>query len=473
MSADAERRDFDRRDAEFRGVADRDAGPRDSEVRDAEQHEGGHCAGGHAGAERCDSARHAAERVLRELAPRVLGTLVRRGGDFSSAEDALQEALVAALEQWPTRGVPQNPGGWLFQVASRALVDRRRSEAARERREAEVASWSPESKEWVNATDMPDASELGLDPEDDTLLLLFTCCHPALTDASATALTLRAVGGLTTAEIARAFLVPESTMAQRISRAKESIRASGVSFELPEASERGRRLDAVLHVLYLIFNEGYAASSGPELVRVDLSREALRLARALQRVAPEHSEAAGLLALMLLTDARREARTSARGELIPLDEQDRSRWDRAAIAEGSALITATLARGQVGSYQLQAAIAALHDEAPSTDATDWPQIQALYGLLLRISDNPIVALNHAVATAMVQGPEAGLRLVDALARDPRIAGHYRLDAVRAHFFERAGDRAAAVKHFTAAADATASLAERDYLLAKAAKPAGR
>jgi predicted RNA polymerase sigma factor len=306
-----------------------------------------------------------------------------------------------------------------------------------------------------------------IDSEDDTLLLLFACCHPALTRPSAIALTLRAVGGLTTAEIASAFLVPEATMAQRISRAKQTIQASGVPLATPGPSERQERLASVLHVLYLIFNEGYVSASGQQLVRVELAREAIRLARALRRLRSEDPEVAGLLALMLLTDARRDARTGPLGELIPLAEQDRSRWDQAAIAEGTQLITATLAKGAVGSYQVQAAIAALHDAAPGIEATDWPQILALYGLLRRMNDNPVVGLNEAVAAAMVHGPEAGLRLVDALAGDPRLAGSHRVDAVRAHLHERAGDRAAARRCYLAAAGRTTSLPERQYLLSKA------
>lgn len=406
-----------------------------------------------------------AERRLRELAPRVLGALVRRGRDFSSAEDAVQEALVAALEQWPRDGVPRNPGGWLFHVALRAAVDLERADSARERRERAVAAPEVVAEESC-------ATDTTMSDDDDTLALFFTCCHPAVNDSSAVALTLRAVAGLTTAEIARAFLVSEATLAQRIVRAKEAIRASGVPFEVPSDGERARRLDAVLHVIYLIFNEGHTATSGDELIRVDLAREALRLARELRRIRPDEPEVAGLLALLLLTDARRAARTGANGELVPLDEQDRRLWDRAAIAEGNALLSATLTRGRVGSYQLQAAIAALHDEAPSVDATDWPQIRALYELLLRLRDHPVVALNHAVATAMVDGPAAGLALVERLARDPRIAGHYRLDTVKGHLLARAGDRAAALEHFTAAANATPNAAERAYLLAKVANLRG-
>ena len=308
---------------------------------------------------------------------------------------------------------------------------------------------------------------------DDTLVLLFMCCHPSLTSSSAVALTLRAVGGLTTAEIARAFLVPESTMAQRVSRAKQTIKSSGVPFSLPTRAERAERLTAVLHVLYLIFNEGYTSSFGTNLQRTELSSEAIRLGRALRQLLPDESEVAGLLALMLLTDARRPARTGPDGELIPLDKQDRSLWDQSAITEGVALISATLAKGTIGPYQLQAAVAALHDEARTSDATDWPQILALYGLLKRMSDNPMVALNHAIAKGMVHGPRAGLDLLKALDEDDRLAGHYRIDAVRAHLLERAGDLDAAAEHYRAAADRTTSIPERDYLLTQAARLAAR
>ncbi|HEX7240432.1 MAG TPA: DUF6596 domain-containing protein, partial [Longimicrobiaceae bacterium] len=306
---------------------------------------------------------------------------------------------------------------------------------------------------------------------DDTLALLFMCCHPALTPASAIALTLRAVGGLTTAEIARAFLVPEATMAQRISRAKASIKASGTSFDMPAPEERAGRLASVLHVLYLVFNEGYASSSGPELQRTDLSGEAIRLARVLRGLLPDDGEVAGLLALMLLTDARRAARTGPHGELIPLDEQDRTQWDRELIAEGIALVPDALSRGAVGPYGLQAAVAAVHDEAARAEDTDWPQILALYGVLERISDNPMVSLNRAVAAAMVQGPEAGLELLEPL--DAKLGGHHRLDAVRAHLYERAGDRERALAHYRAAAERTASIPERDYLTLRAARLASR
>ena len=404
------------------------------------------------------------EHLLRDLAPQVLGAVIRRFRDFSASEDAVQEALIAAVSQWPREGVPDDPRAWLIQVAARRTTDHVRSEAARRRREAIVVSLVPPEQQMALAADCDDAVE-----QDDTLVLLFMCCHPALSDASAIALTLRAVGGLTTAEIAKAFLVPEATMAQRISRAKQSIKASGVPFRMPTPEERADRLGAVLHVLYLIFNEGYTASSGPELHRSDLSSEAIRLTRAVHALLPDDGEVAGLLALMLLTDARRAARAGPAGELIPLTEQDRSLWDQGAIAEGVALVTAALSRGSVGHYQVQAAIAAVHDEAPSAEATDWPQILALYGLLMRMSENPMVALNHAIATAMVHGPAAGLDLLRGLDADARLAGHHRLAAARAHLLERAGDQEAAITHYIKAADRTTSAPERQYLLMRAAR----
>ncbi|HET7247572.1 MAG TPA: DUF6596 domain-containing protein [Streptosporangiaceae bacterium] len=405
-----------------------------------------------------------AEDLLRRLAPQVLGALVRRYGHFGTAEDAVQEALLAAAVQWPGDGVPADPRGWLITVASRRLTDLLRSEQARQRREATVARRVP-PEEWV----APAADAAGPGTADDTLILLFLCCHPALSPASQIALTLRAVGGLTTAEIARAFLVPEATMTRRISRAKQSIRASGVPFSMPAASERAERLAAVLHVLYLIFNEGYASTSGPDLQRGELAAEAIRLARLLHRLLPGDGEVTGLLALMLLTDARRAARSGPYGELVPMAEQDRDRWDAAAIAEGVALITGALPHGPTGPYQLQAAIAAVHDEAPSAEATDWPQIMALYELLLRISDNPVVALNHAVAVAMVQGPQAGLDLLAGLESDERIAGDHRLQAVRGHLLEAAGDRAAARDCYQAAARRALSLPQQRYLQGRAAR----
>jgi len=402
--------------------------------------------------------------LLRELAPQVLGAVARRHGDFADAEDAVQEALIAAATQWPAEGIPNNPRGWLYQVALRRLTDHLRSEMARRRREDAVATEL--SAEGTVA--LPLDEEIRVD-QDDTLLLLFMCCHPALTPSSAIALTLRAVGGLTTAEIANAFLVPEATMAQRISRAKQSIKASKVPFGMPTDEERAERLSAVLHILYLIFNEGYTSSVGAELHRADLSNEAIRLTRALHALLPSDGEVAGLLALMLLTDARRAARSGANAELIPLDEQDRTLWDRRMIAEGIALVSDALSRGSIGAYQLQAAVAALHDEAARVEETDWPQILALYGLLKRMSDNPMVALNHAIATAMVHGPAAGLELLQALDGDPRMSGHYRLDAVRGHLFQMAGDHERAIAHYRAAAERTTSTPERNYLVTKAAR----
>jgi RNA polymerase sigma factor (sigma-70 family) len=402
--------------------------------------------------------------LLRELAPQVLGVLARRHADFAAAEDAVQEALIAAAQRWPADGIPQNPRGWLYQVAARRLIDQARSQAARRRREDAAASELAQDAAGNAAL----AGDIDTE-QDDTLVLLFMCCHPALTPATAIALTLRAVGGLTTGEIAHAFLVPEATMAQRISRAKQSIQGSGAAFGMPSAGERAARLRVVLHVLYLMFSEGYASSAGAELQRTALSGEAIRLTRTAHDLLPEDAEIAGLLALMLLTDARRAARTGPNGELIVLDEQDRSLWDPSLIAEGVALVSKALSSGSIGAYQLQAAIAAVHDEAGRAQDTDWPQILVLYALLRRMSDNPMVALNHAVATAMVHGPGAGLELLLPLDADARLAGHHRLDAVRAHLWDMAGERARAIHHYRAAAERTASLPERDYLITKAAR----
>ena len=406
------------------------------------------------------------EHMLRDLAPHVLGAVVRRFRDFAASEDAVQEALIAAAAQWPTYGVPDNPRGWLIKVALRRMSDYVRSETARRNREGVVA----DETTGVVAPATHDDPEI--DP-DDTLVLLFMCCHPALTPASAIALTLRAVGGLTTAEIAKSFLVPESTIGQRISRAKQSIKTSRIPFRMPDAEERAQRLSSVLHVLYLVFNEGYTTSSGVELHRADLSNEAIRLTREVHKLLPDNGEVAGLLALMLLTDARRTARTGANGELVPLDEQNRRHWNGEANEEGVALNTAALSKGSVGEYQLQAAIAALHDEAVRVEDTDWPQILALYTVLKRITDNPLVALNHAIATAMVDGPNAGLTLLVPLQNDDRLRGNHRLDAVRAHLLERAGEREAAVKLYREAASKTTSVPERNYLLTKAARASQR
>jgi RNA polymerase sigma factor (sigma-70 family) len=405
------------------------------------------------------------EDLLRQLAPQVLGALVRRYGHFGTAEDAVQEALLAAAVQWPRDGVPGSPRGWLITVASRRLTDLLRSEQARQRREDTVAQWVLPDQWLAPAAD----EDRRTADADDTLIVLFLCCHPALSPASQIALTLRAAGGLTTAEIARAFLVPEAAMTRRISRAKRAIAGSGMRFAMPPATERGQRLGAVLHVLYLIFNEGYVSTAGPDLQRAELSAEAIRLARLVHRLLPGDSEVAGLLALMLLTDARRPARTGPGGSLVPMAEQDRARWDAAAIAEGVALITAALPRGPTGPYQLQAAIAALHDEAPTVEATDWPQIVALYEVLLRISGNPMVALNHAVAVAMARGPGAGLDLLAGLADDERIAAGHRFFSVRAHLLELAGDHAAARAAYQEAARRTPNLPQQRYLNTRAAR----
>jgi RNA polymerase sigma factor (sigma-70 family) len=393
--------------------------------------------------------------LLHRLAPQVLGALVRRYGRFDACEDAVQEALLAAALQWPVEGEPESPSGWLITVAARRLTDEVRSESARRRREETAAG------------DVPPGEAVD---EDDTLTLLFMCCHPSLSPPSQLALTLRAVGGLTTAQIASAFLVPEATMAQRISRAKQRIRATAIPFRMPPEPESAERLRVVLHVLYLIFNEGYTATSGPDLQRLELTREAIRLTREVRRLLPDDGEVAGLLALMLLTDARRRARTRPDGALVPLAKQDRaSLWDRELIREGVELVTETLARAPIGPYQVQAAIAAIHDEAPSADDTDWPQILALYGVLERLSPNPMVTLNRAVAVAMVHGPQAGLHLLETLDDDDRVAAHHRLEVVRGHLLEMDGDHAGAISSYRTAARRTTSIPERRYLQGRAAR----
>ncbi|MGW3628325.1 RNA polymerase sigma factor [Streptomyces sp. NPDC000880] len=400
------------------------------------------------------------EDLLRLHAPQVLGALVRRYGHFGQAEDSVQEALLAAAQQWPEQGLPDNPRGWLIKVASRRLTEQLRSDEARRRREETVAALTPR-----DAFTVPAPGESRAPSEDDTLTLLFLCCHPELTPAAQVALTLRAVGGLTTAEIARAHLVPEATMAQRISRAKQKIK--GVPFRQPGPEDRDRRLAVVLQVLYLIFNEGYTATSGSDLHRADLAGEAIRLTRAVRRLLPKDRAVAGLLALMLLTDARSAARAGPHGELIPLDEQDRARWDQESIAEGTSLVEEALSEGPAGAYQLQAAIAALHDEAASADDTDWPQILGLYDLLVRLAPEPMAELGRAVAVAMVHGPEAGLAEVAKL--EDRLAGHHRLDAVRAHLLEKAGDAEGARSAYRLAARRTLSVPETRYLQMRAAR----
>ncbi len=394
------------------------------------------------------------EDLLRGAAPQVLAAVVRRFGAFDDAEDAVQEAMVAAAEKWPRQGTPENPVGWLIHVASRRMIDQARSESARRDREALAATREPRV-----ARRAPE--------HDDTLALMFMCCHPELTPASAIALTLRAVGGLTTAEIANAFLVPEATMAQRISRAKRAIRTSGVSFRMPRGDEWAPRLRAVLHVLYLIFNEGYLTSGGPELARSELSGEAIRLSRIVRRALPDDPEVSGLLALMLLTEARRPARAGAGGELIPLAEQDRSLWERELIAEGLELVAAAWSKGSAGEYLVQAQIAAVHDQAAAVEDTDWREIAALYGLLERMTGNPMVSLNRAIAVAMVDGPSAGLALLEQLSEP--LAGHHRLHAVRAHLLEMAGEVDAALGEYDEAASRTTSIPERHYLTMRAAR----
>ncbi|HEX3542146.1 MAG TPA: DUF6596 domain-containing protein [Acidimicrobiales bacterium] len=398
------------------------------------------------------------EDLLRPLAPQVLGAVVRRYGDFSDAEDAVQEALIAAATTWPATGIPDNPPGWLVRVASRRLAEQYRARDARRRREELAASWSMTAP--------------GPAPgEDDTLLVMFLCCHPSLTPASAIPLTLRAVGGLTTRELAAAFLVPEATMGQRISRAKAKLKAAAVPFVLPSDDERAGRLRSVLHVLYLLFNEGYATSSGPELARCDLSGEAIRLTRRLHTSLPDDPEVTGLLALMLLTDARRAARTTDDGALVPLARQDRSRWDRSRIVEGVTLITAALRFERLGEYQIQAAIAALHDQAGCDADTAWPEILALYTRLEQLTGNPMVSLNRAVALAMVSGPVVGLALIDGL--EPHLGHHHRFHAVRAHLCEQAGDIPAAIAGFRAAAARATNLREQQYLTTQAARLANQ
>jgi RNA polymerase sigma factor (sigma-70 family) len=396
--------------------------------------------------------------VLRPLVPQVLGALVRRYGQFEACEDAVQEALVAATEQWPAEGIPGNPRGWLVAVATRRLTDLWRSESARRRREEAVAAREPGSAAPAGpGEDRPS-------DRDDTLNLLFLCCHPTVSPPSQVALTLRAVGGLTTAEIARAFLVPEATMTRRITRAKDSIAAAGSRFSEPSPEDFPDRLRVVLQVLYLVFNEGYTATSGENLQRAELVAEAIRLTRAVHALVPAEGEVAGLLALMLLTDARREARTGPDGELVPLPDQDRGRWDAARIAEGSALIDRVLGRSPVGPYQVQAAIAALHDRAAGTAGTDWPQIVELYEVLGTLMPGPVVTMNHAIAVAQVQGPVRGLELLDAI-DGPRDLDQ-RIDAVRAHLLEQAGDPDGARRHYLRAAERTASLPERRYLMTR-------
>ena len=397
------------------------------------------------------------EDLLRGLAPQVLGALVRRHSAFDLCEDAVQDALVDAAKQWPTGGIPDNPRAWLTTVATRRLVDRVRSDHSRRQREERVLVGSPQA-EFMTALD-----EEAVQDRDDSLILLLICCHPALSPPTQIALTLRAVGGLTTAEIAGAFFVPETTMAQRISRAKQGIRDAGATFSIPPPSDMESRIRAVLHVLYLIFNEGYTTSSGDEITRTDLTHEAIRLTRQLHTLRPDDAEVKGLLALMLLTEARRPARVDAAGRLVDLADQDRDLWNHSLIEEGVHLVTDALEQGSPGAYQIQAAIAAIHDEAEDPDDTDWPQILLLYQLLDRLAPNPMATLNRSLALALVEGPQAGLDLLATLDYDKRVASHHRLFAIRGQLLEMAGDQAGAREAFETAARRCTSLPERAYL----------
>jgi RNA polymerase sigma factor (sigma-70 family) len=401
----------------------------------------------------------AVERLLREVAPQALGALARRTGDFAGSEDAMQEALLVAVSAWPEDGVPDNPAAWLVRVASRRLVEQYRRDTARRRREDKVVA---------DADRVPDAASAA----DDSLVLFFMCCHPSLTPASAIPLTLRAVGGLTTREIAAAFLVPEATMAQRISRAKAKVAASDEPFAMPTDENLPARLRSVLRVLYVMFTEGSTSTTGTALARPDLTAEAIRLTRGVHTTLTDDPEVAGLLALMLLTDARRPARVGPGGELVPLEEQDRSRWDRREIVEGIELITAAIRQGAMGEYQVQAAIAAVHDQAPRYEDTNWEQVAALYSRLEQMTGSPVVRLNRAVAVAMVDGPAAGLGLLDGLEGELG-AHHHRLHAVRAHLLERAGETDAALVEYRAAAGGATNQRERDHLTTRAARLASK
>ena len=392
------------------------------------------------------------ERLLRDAAPDALGVLLRRGEPFADAEDAVQDAVLVALDSWSTRGVPDRPVGWVVRVAQRRLIDQHHRDTARRRREALVASWST----------LPGEPELS---EDDSLALLFLCCHGSLTPSAAIPLTLRALGGLTTREIADALLLPEATIAQRISRAKASISRSDEPFRSPPPDLVDNRLPAVMQIIYLIFNEGHAATSGPRLNRTDLANEAIRLARQMHERLPDQPETAGLLALLLLTDARRPARISANGELVPLDQQDRRLWSRPMIVEGLSLLTAALAHHAMGEYQLQAAIAAVHDQAPSYDATNWTQLRALYNQLLLRSNNPLVRLNRAVAVAHTDGPEAAQIEIDALGE--LLADYHRYHATVGYLHELAGKQGAARHAYETAASLATNEPERRYLQGKA------
>jgi RNA polymerase sigma factor (sigma-70 family) len=400
------------------------------------------------------------EDVLRRESPHVLTAVLRRHGDFGDCEDATQEALAAAAEQWPRDGVPDYPRGWLIRVASRRLIDQTRSDRARAAREEVLLAADPASS--LAGLDLDQAAAV-----DDSLTLLLLCCHPALTRPSQVALTLRSVSGLTTAQVAAAFLVPEPTMAQRLSRARTTLKASGARFELPDEAQLPERVAAVLDVLYLVFNEGYTRSAGHALLDTAMTSEAIRLARELRRQLPDHDEVAGMLALMLLTQSRQAARTDHGGDLIPLADQDRQAWDAALIAEGVAIVEEVLPRGHVGPFQVQAAIAAVHAEAPTWAVTDWPQISLLYRMLEQLTPSPAVTLNRAVAVGMAEGPGPGLQIIDGLLEDPTMQRHHRTYAVRAHLLEMAGDRPGAARDYARAAQLTASWPEQRYLNSRA------
>jgi RNA polymerase sigma-70 factor (ECF subfamily) len=405
------------------------------------------------------------DSVYRAEYGRCVATLTRLFGDIGLAEEAVQDAFITALETWPARGIPDNPGAWITTTARNRAIDRlRRRRVVAEK--AEILGRQALIEEELATIDpdaVIDATETMSPIVDDRLRLIFTCCHPALAMDARVALTLRTLGGLSTPEIARAFLVPEATLAQRLVRAKRKIRDAGIPYRVPDDHALPERLDGVLRVLYLVFNEGYGASTGDQLIRRDLTAEAIRLVRVLATLMPDEPEVLGLLALMLLHDARRETRTGPSGELVLLEDQDRGRWDRARIDEGQAILERAMRMRRVGPYQLQAAIASLHDEAASTAATDWAQIGAIYRILGEMQPSPVVELNRAVAVAMADGPAAGLALVDAIAANGSLDGYPYLHSTRADLLRRLGRRAEAVEAYRAARELTSNAAERAFL----------
>jgi RNA polymerase sigma-70 factor (ECF subfamily) len=399
------------------------------------------------------------EQVFREEYGRIIATLIRQSGSFDLAEEALNEAFLSAAASWERDGPPRNPGAWLTTVAHRRLLDAIRRDKTRTDKQPEVEYETTRLQPYAE----PASIEETVEYPDDRLRLIFTCCHPSLSRDAQVALTLRTLGGLTTTEIAHAFLLPEPTLAQRLVRAKQKIRVAGIPYEIPSVERLNDRLAAVQAVLYLIFNEGYAASAGADLVRNDLCAEAIRLARVLRELLPNEPENIGLLALMLLQNSRRRARVNDRGELVTLEEQDRSLWDRAEIAEGVRLLEHALPMARVGNYQLQAAIAAVHCEAPTAAETDWPQIVALYEELLRISSSPVVALNHAAAVAMAEGAENGLRLIDAAGAGGALNNYYLFHAARADLLRRLNRLPEAQAAYEHALSLTTNLIEQDYI----------